>query len=92
MSDSEAGQRQSAGRRRRGGGRRGHQEAAAAKAASAASSYRPQPRLTFPPMEIATTDQVEAIHEASLTILQEIGIDFLHAEARAILKLSLIHI
>lgn len=86
MSDSEAGQRQSAGRRRRGGGRRGHQEAAAAKAASAASSYRPQPRLTFPPMEIATTDQVEAIHEASLTILQEIGIDFLHAEARAILK------
>lgn len=33
-------------------------------------------------MELATEDQLEAIHEASLEILSEIGIDFLLPEAR----------
>ena len=45
----------------------------------------PQPRMTFKPMEVATADQVERLHQASLTILEEIGMDFLHAGARAIL-------
>src|SRR3546814_10914316 len=31
-------------------------------------------------------DQVEAIHEASLRVLEEVGMDFLHPEALAILK------
>ncbi len=73
-------------RRQGGGGRRGHQRAAADAAATAARSYRPQPRLPYPTIEIASADQLEAIHQASLTILEEIGMDFLHAEARDILK------
>jgi trimethylamine---corrinoid protein Co-methyltransferase len=43
-----------------------------------------QPRRLFPPTEIVSADQIEAIHNASLTILEEIGMDFLNAEARAI--------
>jgi trimethylamine:corrinoid methyltransferase-like protein len=37
-------------------------------------------------VKAVSDDQLEAIHEASLTVLQEIGMDFLHAEARAMLK------
>lgn len=47
---------------------------------------RPQPRNPFRPVPAVSEDHLEAIHEASLTILEEIGMDFLHAEARAILK------
>ena len=67
---------------RRAGGR-----AAARVAAQAASSAgKPQPRLPFAPVKAISDDQVEAIHQASLTILSEIGMDFLLPEARAILK------
>ncbi len=45
-----------------------------------------QPRMTYRPTEVVSPDQLEAIHNASLTILEEIGIDFLHEEAKAILK------
>lgn len=45
-----------------------------------------QPRRVFPPVEIISADELEAIHNASLTILEEIGIDFMHDEAREILK------
>ena len=38
-----------------------------------------------PPTEIISADEVEAIHEASLTILEEIGIDILLPEARDLL-------
>ena len=85
MSETEERQER-AGRRRRGGGRKGHQEAAAAKVASAAASVRTQPQLNYPPMEVATAEQVERIHDASLTILEEIGLDVLHDEAKAIFK------
>jgi trimethylamine--corrinoid protein Co-methyltransferase len=44
-----------------------------------------QPRRRFPPMEIVSADELEAIHRASLTILEEIGMDFLNAEARRLL-------
>ncbi len=37
------------------------------------------------PIEVLTEEQVERIHEASLTILEEIGMDFLHPEALEIL-------
>jgi trimethylamine--corrinoid protein Co-methyltransferase len=39
-----------------------------------------------PPALVISTDEVEAIHEASLTILEEIGLDILLPEAREILE------
>ncbi len=44
-----------------------------------------QPRRRFGPTDIVSADALEAIHGASLTILEEIGMDFLDAEARDIL-------
>jgi trimethylamine---corrinoid protein Co-methyltransferase len=38
----------------------------------------------FRPLEVLTEDQIEAIHRASLRILAEIGMDFLHPEALSI--------
>lgn len=45
-----------------------------------------QLRRRFPPLEIIGCDELEAIHAASLTVLEEIGMDFLDAEARRLLK------
>jgi trimethylamine---corrinoid protein Co-methyltransferase len=39
----------------------------------------------FPPTEIISKDQVEAIHHASLRVLSEIGMDFMLEEARDML-------
>lgn len=39
----------------------------------------------YRPIEVLAEEQVEAIHTASLRILSEIGIDFLHPEAHSIL-------
>lgn len=47
---------------------------------------RPQPRLPFPPVNAVSADELEAIHEASLTILSEIGMDILHPRVRDLLK------
>lgn len=44
-----------------------------------------QPRRLFAPVDIATEEQVEIIHETSLRILSEIGIDFLDPQARRLL-------
>jgi trimethylamine--corrinoid protein Co-methyltransferase len=64
-------------RRRRGGDR----------AAVPGSAYPlPQPRLPFAPLELVSADELEAIHMTALTILKEVGLDFLHAGARRILK------
>ena len=65
-------------------GRRGRAERAAAE--KAATPPMPQPRLPFQPVAIVSTDQLEAIHAASLTILAEIGMDFLHDGAKAMLR------
>jgi trimethylamine--corrinoid protein Co-methyltransferase len=43
-------------------------------------------RLTFPPTAAVSADQIEAIHEASLTILEEVGMDILLPEAREIYR------
>ncbi|MBV9636570.1 MAG: trimethylamine methyltransferase family protein, partial [Methylobacteriaceae bacterium] len=67
-------------------GRRGRAERTAAAAAAPTGAARPQPRLPFAPVPIVSEDQLEAIHQTSLTILHEIGMDFLHQEAKAILK------
>jgi len=39
----------------------------------------------YRPIEVLAAEQIEAIHAASLTILEEIGMDFLHPEALEIL-------
>ena len=40
---------------------------------------------SFAPVGLATEDQIEAIHQTSLQILSEIGMDFLNPEARRLL-------
>ena len=40
----------------------------------------------FPPMEVLSADQLEHIHEASLTVLEELGMEVLGAEARRIYR------
>ena len=42
------------------------------------------PRNRFPPMEPLSAEQVEDVHRASMTILEDIGIEFLCPEARGI--------
>jgi trimethylamine---corrinoid protein Co-methyltransferase len=42
-----------------------------------------QPRGPAAPTALLSADQIEAIHDASLTILEEIGLDFLHEGAKA---------
>ncbi|HEY4925411.1 MAG TPA: trimethylamine methyltransferase family protein [Roseiarcus sp.] len=64
-------------RRRRRGGER---------AAAPRPAKQPQPRFPFQPTALISADELEAIHQASLTVLKEIGMDFLHKEAKAILK------
>ena len=45
-----------------------------------------QPRNPYPAFNIVSADQIEAIHQASMRILQEIGIAFLDDEALNILQ------
>jgi len=45
-----------------------------------------QPQSPFAPLELVSRDELESIHLSALKVLQEIGIDFLHDEARAMLK------
>ena len=67
--------------RRRSGGRSGHER-------NEGLQQRPwaQPRLRYPPTPVVSEDELELIHRASLRVLAEIGMDFLDAEAREILK------
>lgn len=44
-----------------------------------------QPTRSFPPVDLATEEEIEAIHRTSLQILSEIGMDFLLPEARRLL-------
>ena len=66
------------GRRRRRTAERG--------GGSAAPHPVGQPESPFAPVELVSRDELESIHQAALTVLKEIGIDFLHDEARAMLK------
>ncbi len=45
-----------------------------------------QPRHIFEPIKAISADELESIHNASMRVLEEIGIDFLHEEAKDILK------
>ena len=43
-------------------------------------------RSPYPPLELLSADQIEAIHETSLRILEEIGLQILDDEAMEILR------
>ena len=45
-----------------------------------------QPQIKFPPLELLDADQLETIHQASLEILRDIGMEIMSADARKILK------
>ncbi|MDN2568291.1 trimethylamine methyltransferase family protein [Aquibium sp. A9E412] len=68
-------------------GRRGGR---AGKRTGGTSAFEQPPfralRLPFAPTAIVSDDELEAIHRASLRVLQEIGLDVLHDEARAIMR------
>ena len=66
------------GRRRRGG--------ADAPVETQVSPVQEQPRRLFDPVPVVSEDELEHVHDAALTVLQEIGIDVLHDEARELLK------
>ncbi|MBV1704850.1 MAG: trimethylamine methyltransferase family protein [Hyphomicrobiales bacterium] len=65
---------------------RGERRRGRAPAPVADAPPRVQPSLPFAPVKAISDDRVEAIHEASLTVLEEIGIDFLLPEARDLLS------
>lgn len=70
---------QASPRRRRGKARR-------TAAQGLAQLNRKQMRFLTPPTEPLGPESIERIHEASLQILEEIGINFLLPEAKALLK------
>jgi len=76
MSDAVVAKPASPGRRRPGGPRSGERQQL---------PYAPA-RLAYRPLEIVSADALEAIHQAALTILAEIGLVFLLPEARAVLR------
>ena len=54
---------------------------------SAARSFPAEPpRRALGPVALLSDEQVEAIHDASLTVLEELGIEFMGAAARAVLQ------
>ena len=55
------------------------------RAAPSTLKYR-QLKHRFPPTPVVSEDELEAIHNTSLTILEELGMDVMHPEARAIMK------
>ncbi len=63
--------------------RRGRRGRTAASQGFVQQPFR-QPRLPFSPVAAISVDELEAIHLASLEILEEIGMDFLDEEARSI--------
>jgi len=65
--------------------RRRSASARAARAGAAPKRFR-QPRNPYPFAEVLSADQVEAIHEASLTVLSRQGMRVLNDTARAVLK------
>ena len=45
-----------------------------------------QPRRLFPPVDLLSADEIESIHSHALTVLEDLGMEILHDEARAMLK------
>src|ERR1700684_3554828 len=65
---------------------RGRRRTAERGGGSAAPPPVGQPESPFAPLELISLDELESIHQAALAVLKEIGIDFLHDEARTMLK------
>ena len=80
MAEATAGGRDQIGRASRASRRRGESTAVVEQPA-----WR-QPRSPYAPTDAVSADELEAIHEASLKVLEEIGLDILSAEAKSILK------
>lgn len=72
--------------RARRGGRRRRGDAASDGPSTPRQPPWKQPTRRFAPTDLVGEEELEAIHQTSLQILSEIGIDFLHEEARARLK------
>lgn len=74
-----------AARRRRAGGRNAN---ARRNSGGRTIAQRPwgQPTLTDAPVEPLSADQVAAIDDAAMRVLEEVGIDFLHPKAKEELK------
>lgn len=72
-----------AAERSRRGGRAG-------KRAGAAGAFEQPPfrrlRVPFAPTNLVSEDELEAIHNASLKVLREIGVEVLHPQARRLMK------
>lgn len=66
--------------------RRNRARNAEAPRPSARTTNCSQLRNPFPPMDVFTADRIEAMHEASLDVLERLGMTFLLPEAVAIFK------
>jgi trimethylamine---corrinoid protein Co-methyltransferase len=67
-------------------GRGARRRRAVERGGGAAAAPAGQPLSPFAPLDLVSRDELESIHQAALEVLKEIGIDFLHDEARAMLK------
>jgi trimethylamine--corrinoid protein Co-methyltransferase len=65
--------------------RRAGRASGTVRAALSTTQYR-KLQHRFPHTPVVSEDELEALHNASLTILEEMGMDFMNGEARAILK------
>jgi trimethylamine--corrinoid protein Co-methyltransferase len=72
------------------GGRRARREGARRGGGTArggiAQLPRRLPQLRFPPLALLSDDEIESIHQTSLRVLAEIGMDFALPEARELLR------
>ena len=68
-----------------GSGRRGRRQRSELRAARSVRSLLagPPPRNALAPVALLSDDQVETVHEASLELLEEIGVELMGAAARA---------
>ncbi len=82
--------RRNRARRARGGGRASRRRRTGDPGGGGVHSFAQlpwrQPRNPYRPVEALSADEIETIHEASLTILEEIGLDILSDEAKSILR------
>ena len=51
-----------------------------------------QPRMAYAPTDVVSADELEMIHDTSMQILEEIGMDFLDADARQLLAAAGAHV
>lgn len=68
-----------------GARRRGRRQAAPGAAGFAQKPFR-QPVRRWPPVELISADELETLHEASLRVLAEVGMEVLDNQARQIMR------